>query len=73
MKILNSSLPSETIALTVEQSPVWELILGIAGYTHEQLRHTFELDEEWKADKDTMPPLLTELLREMKRRIFGTA
>lgn len=66
MKILNSTSPSETIDLSVEQSPVWESILGIAGYTHEQLRHTFELDEEWKADQETMPASLTELLKRIE-------
>lgn len=66
MKILNSTSPSETIDLNVEQSPVWELTLGIAGFTHEQLRHTFELDEEWKAAQETMPVSLTELLKRIE-------
>ncbi|MCM3711067.1 MULTISPECIES: ArsR/SmtB family transcription factor [Sporosarcina] len=63
MKIINSAPPVETITLKVEQSPVWELILGIAGYTHEQLRHTFEMDEEWKADENVMPSSLVKLLK----------
>lgn len=66
MKILNSTSPAETVDLNVEQSPVWELILGIAGYTHKQLRHTFELNEEWKAGQETMPVSLTELLKRIE-------
>lgn len=66
MKILNSASPVETIQLKVEQSPVWELILGIAGYTHKQLRHTFEMDEEWTADEGIMPSSLVKLLQEME-------
>lgn len=66
MKILNSASPIETINLKVEQSPVWELILGIAGYTHKQLRHTFEMDEEWTANKSLMPSSLVQLLKEIE-------
>ncbi|MDJ0333551.1 winged helix-turn-helix domain-containing protein [Planococcus sp. S3-L1] len=64
--MLNSASPIETIQLKVEQSPVWELILGIAGYTHKQLRHTFELDEEWIADAGVMPSSLVQLLEEIE-------
>lgn len=67
MKILNSLPHEETITLQVEQSPVWELILGIAGFTHAQLRHTFELDEEWKSNVEVMSPSLIELLQEIQK------
>lgn len=70
MKILNSVLPAETISLRVEQSAVWELILGIAGYTHTQLRHTFERDEEWANDKAAMPSSLIGLLKEIEETNF---
>lgn len=70
MKILNAALPTETISLKVEQSPVWELIVGISGYTHTQLRHTFEMDEEWASDKSVMPPSLTDLLQEIEETNF---
>lgn len=66
MKILESASPVETIQLKVEQSPVWELILGIAGYTHKQLRHTFEMDEEWTTNENLMPPSLLQLLNEIE-------
>ena len=62
MKIMDAALPEETIHLSVEQSPVWEWIVGIAGYTHGQLRHTFELDEEWARDAQAMPASLLDLL-----------
>lgn len=70
MKILNQTPLVETVALTIEQSPVWELILGIAGYTHVQLRHTFELDEAWKAEEETMSPSLSALLKEIEETNF---
>jgi len=73
MKILNQTPPAETVALAVEQSPVWELILGIAGYTHGQLRHTFELDESWRADEETMSPSLAALLKEIEETNFWYA
>lgn len=66
MEILNSTSSIETVSLKVEQSPVWELILGIAGYTHTQLRHTFEMDEEWRADEKTIPSSLAILLKEIE-------
>ncbi len=70
MKILNSIVPMETVQLNVEHSPVWELILGIAGYTHQQLRHTFELDEEWSAKENVMPSALIQSLREIEETNF---
>ncbi|WP_054705546.1 winged helix-turn-helix domain-containing protein [Bacillus sp. JCM 19041] len=50
----------ERAELVVETSPVWELILGISGFTYKQLRHTFELDQVWSDAKIT-PSLLTDL------------
>jgi Bacterial regulatory protein, arsR family len=52
----------ETISLKVESSPVWEVILGIAGYTHSKMRHTFDFDEKWKMDSPTMPHALLNRL-----------
>lgn len=66
MKILNSTSLTETANIEVLQSPVWELILGIAGYTHKELRHTFELDEDWTAEKTAMPASLEELLHQIE-------
>jgi DNA-binding HxlR family transcriptional regulator len=57
-----SPQPTETISLQVESSPVWEVILGIAGYTHSQLRHTFDFDEKWKVEQKLMPKALVESL-----------
>lgn len=37
MKCSYSPQPVELISLEVEWSPIWESILEIAGYTHEQL------------------------------------
>ena len=62
MKIMDAALADETIHLSVEQSPVWEWVVGIAGYTHGQLRHTFEMDEEWARDAETMPASLVKSL-----------
>lgn len=66
MKIMDAALPEETIHLAVEQSPVWEWIVGIAGYTHGQLRHTFEMDEEWTQDAQAMPAALLESLAKIE-------
>ena len=55
MDQLQSSHATETTSIHVESSLVWELILGIAGYTHERLRHTFELDEQWSSEQQSMP------------------
>lgn len=66
MKILDSAVPIETVQLEMEQSPVWELMLGIAGYTHKQLRHTFELDEKWTLDENLMPHSLLQLLNKIE-------
>lgn len=63
MKYLYSPQPTETISLQVESSPVWEVILGIAGYTHSQLRHTFDFDEKWAEEQKSMPKALVESLK----------
>lgn len=47
MKYFYTTQQNETISVKIEASPVWELILGISGYTYAQLRHTFDLDEKW--------------------------
>lgn len=62
MKIMDAALREETVHLAVEQSPVWEWIVGIAGYTHVQLRHTFEMNEEWTHDAEAMPASLRDSL-----------
>ncbi len=58
---------SESVTLKVESSPVWEVILGISGYTHSQLRHTFEFDELWGVNKESMSNSLREALNEIER------
>ncbi|MFJ6210639.1 ArsR family transcriptional regulator [Lysinibacillus sp. NPDC092081] len=63
MKHLYTPQPIETISLQVESSPVWEVILGIAGYTHAQLRHTFDYDEKWTSEQDSMPSSLLKHLK----------
>ncbi|MFK8793987.1 ArsR/SmtB family transcription factor [Planococcus plakortidis] len=66
MKIMDVALPVETVQLAAEQSPVWEWIVGIAGYTHAQLRHTFEMDEEWSCDAEAMPASLLDQLAKIQ-------
>lgn len=66
MKIMDAALPEETIHLAVEQSPVWEWIVGIAGYTHGQLRLTFEMDDEWTQDAKAMPASLLDSLAKIE-------
>ena len=61
MNYLNSTQSIETISLVVESTTVWEVILGITGFTHAQLRHTFELDELWKSEQTSMPILLINI------------
>jgi len=58
MKQIYSPHPTETVSVYVESSPIWEIILGISGYTHQQLRHTFDLDDEWTLQKNTMSTTL---------------
>lgn len=67
LKYLNLD-ETESISLIVETSPVWETILGIAGYTHGQIRHTFDLDQRWESS--TMPNTLRESLKEIQKTNF---
>ncbi|EIT87368.1 ArsR family transcriptional regulator [Fictibacillus macauensis ZFHKF-1] len=67
MKIIHSPLPQETIRLSVESSPVWEMILGIAAFTHHQLRHTFEFHEKWNEQAPTMSATLTSHLQDIQQ------
>jgi hypothetical protein len=57
-----SPQPKEVANLIVEASPVWEVIMGIAGFTHSKLRHTFDFDEKWKTDSSSMPAALQSRL-----------
>ncbi|TDQ41088.1 ArsR/SmtB family transcription factor [Aureibacillus halotolerans] len=66
MKYLYSPQPTESITLEVEWSPVWEMILGIAGYTYENLRHTFDMDKAWESYLVSMSPILVERLKEIQ-------
>jgi len=70
MNYLYSPQPTEKISLQVESSPVWEVILGIAGYTHIQLRHTFEFDEKWTNARESMPKSLVESLKLIEKTNF---
>jgi hypothetical protein len=67
---LYSPQPTERISLEVESSPVWEVILGISGYTHAQLRHTFEMDERWISYKWSMPASLVKNLKVIEETNF---
>lgn len=58
---------SESLNLRVETSSVWEVILGIAGFTHRQLRHTFDLDQEWENSFASMSKTLKDLLNEIEK------
>lgn len=70
MKHFYSPEPKETISLKVEFSPVWEVILGIAGYTHTELRHTFDLDEKWSSEQASMPESLVRNLTVIEKTNF---
>ncbi|RIW30418.1 ArsR family transcriptional regulator [Bacillus salacetis] len=70
MKRLTGQAPVESISLEVQWSPIWEVILGIAGYTHRELRHTFEMDATWLAAADDMPKSLVTLLEEIEKTNF---
>ncbi|MFJ7731457.1 ArsR/SmtB family transcription factor [Lysinibacillus sp. NPDC097231] len=70
MKYHYSPQPTEKISLQVESSPVWEVILGIAGYTHVQLRHTFDFDEEWTFSQQSMSESLIESLKLIEKTNF---
>ncbi|MFS0780987.1 ArsR/SmtB family transcription factor [Bacillus sp. 1P06AnD] len=52
----------ETVSVQVVSSPLWEVILGIAGYTYRELRHTFDQDAEWRKDSGSMPVQLKEII-----------
>jgi hypothetical protein len=67
MKTINPHLVQETVSISVECSPVWEIALGIAGYTHTKLRHTFEYDIKWKDNNSSMSPKLVNNLTEFQR------
>jgi len=56
----------ESPTVSVEWSPVWEIILGISAYTHRKLRHTFDCDEEWSRAS------LSETLKEDLQMIEDT-
>ena len=63
---LYSPLPHEKLSISVEFSPVWEIALGIAGYTHSKLRHTFEQDENWLNLRSSMSARLVSNLKEIE-------
>ncbi|RDI45520.1 ArsR/SmtB family transcription factor [Falsibacillus pallidus] len=54
MKKLNLEPKRETVALKAESSPVWEVILGIAGFTYKVNRHTFHLNDQWIEEEKSM-------------------
>ncbi|WP_273852585.1 ArsR family transcriptional regulator [Guptibacillus spartinae] len=66
MERLYSTQPVETVSLKVESSPVWEVILGISGFTHAKLRHTFELNGDWIDQESRMPSSLIKNLKWME-------
>ena len=70
LKYLYSPQPTEQINLTIESSLVWEVILGISGYTHTRLRHTFEFDEEWTIAHKSMPEQLVKSLALIEKLIL---
>lgn len=61
MEYIHSTQEVETSSLIVHSSPVWEVILGIAGYTHSQLRHTFNSDDIWSLGESMSPSLQKQL------------
>jgi DNA-binding transcriptional ArsR family regulator len=70
MKRFPQPTQTDSLSLEVEWSPVWEVILGISGYTYKQLRHTFELNEKWSTSIDTIPSSLVSLLKEIEETNF---
>jgi hypothetical protein len=66
MKQIYSPLPQERFSISVDFSPVWEIALGIAGYTHSKLRHTFEQDESWLQHQSSMPTPLVSCLKQIE-------
>ncbi|MFD1739656.1 ArsR/SmtB family transcription factor [Bacillus salitolerans] len=67
MKTINEPVSQETVTITVDFSPVWEIIVGIAGYTYQTLRHTFEFDEKWKENQSSMSTKLLNNLSEIEK------
>ncbi|WP_335871862.1 ArsR/SmtB family transcription factor [Bacillus sp. 2205SS5-2] len=70
MKHLLQSDEVESISLELEWTPIWEVILGISGYTHRELRHTFDLDKKWSLTSDSMPKSLVKDLKEVEKTNF---
>lgn len=66
MKQIYSPMPQESLSISVEFSPVWELVLGISGYTHSKLRHTFEQDDNWLKQHSFMTETLVRNLKEIE-------
>jgi DNA-binding transcriptional ArsR family regulator len=70
MKYIFSTQQTEAISVQVESSPIWEVILGITGYTHTQLRHTFDFDEQWSTARTSMPDSLISSLKHIEETNF---
>ncbi|OCA86781.1 ArsR/SmtB family transcription factor [Bacillus sp. FJAT-27986] len=66
MQDLYSFESIESLSMQVESSPVWEVILGIAGYTHEKMRHTFEQEAIWSSWENKLPISLSKDLKEIE-------
>ncbi|WP_083392089.1 ArsR family transcriptional regulator [Bacillus sp. MUM 13] len=64
---------AEKVNLSVEFSSVWETILGISGFTHEKLRHTFDLDEQWVLEEAKMSEVLRGHLKTIEMTNFWYA
>ncbi|MEH7108134.1 ArsR/SmtB family transcription factor [Bacillus sp. JJ1764] len=67
MQHIYSPLSQEKLHISVESSPVWEAVLGIAAYTHSKLRHTFEHDERWLNHQSNMSAKLVSNLKEIEQ------
>jgi DNA-binding transcriptional ArsR family regulator len=67
MKNIHSPHSHETVSLSIESSLIWELALGITGYTYEKLRHTFEQDEQWTQRKSLMSASLRKNLETIEQ------
>ncbi|MFT8320988.1 MAG: ArsR family transcriptional regulator [Bacillus sp. (in: firmicutes)] len=67
MEYLFSAQQTETVSLKVESSVVWEVILGISGYTYAQLRHTFDYDDQWTNALQSMPQSLIQNLKTIEK------
>ncbi|WP_419881608.1 helix-turn-helix domain-containing protein [Peribacillus sp. B-H-3] len=74
MKQLYQSLEViEKVNLSVEFSTVWETIIGISGFTHAKLRHTFILDEQWVSEEAKMSEALRGHLKTIEITNFWYA